>query len=723
MTKGMGLKAKMAIIFVAVTLFTGLCGIAGTLFIYFEVKETTRSFNHHEVPLLSSASDSILSLYRLRVNILSYQNLWDAQAMAQQDAKLQKFWQELERSLNSLSLEVQEMSRGRNDESLRLLQEISSRAQSLAQRYQDQQQRLRILHQELGQYMIRPKADGPYLPVHLFLNDILLSHMRWLDELKLAVENHFTFKGQTDPRLCKYGSWYYNAEIGDPKLRDILQQAEKTHREMHLTAGRINTLMKQDGNETGLRRDFKKDSGNLEIAIALGKVREFSAVFGRQLREAQSYSRKRFLDISSRRKKLEEQSQVTAQAFSSDMRKIAHTTQKIIAGATGRVNDVMAFTIIIASGLILAGILVSLWIGRGFSKDLLRVIRLTKENLEKAANKDLTDQMPPEVLEREDEIGLMARNAQLMTDTLAGTVKEVATAAQSVASSAAQISQGNQDLSERTQQQASAVEETASALEEMTSSVKLNADNARQANTMARQTSEIAGRGGEVLQQTVEAMKEVSVSSNHIADIIGVVNDIAFQTNLLALNAAVEAARAGEAGRGFAVVAAEVRNLAQRSAQAAKEIQALISESSDKVEQGERLVGQSGQLLQDIIAKVRELADTMAEISAASNEQARGIDEINRAVAQMDQVVQQNAALVEEAAGASESMAAVAEQLRSQVSRFLLPESTTAGREQKTWFQRQTPGAKPTAKAPATARATRGEDFFTSDNLKGFEEF
>ena len=258
LTKGMGLKAKMAIIFVAVTLFTGLCGIAGTLFIYFEVKETTRSFNHHEVPLLSSASDSILSLYRFRVNVLSYQNLWDTKAMAQQDAKLQKFWQELERALSRLSQEVKEMGRDDENESLHLLQKVSSNAQGLALRYKDEQQRLHRLHQELSQYMTQPNPDEPYIPVHLFLDDILLSHMLWLDGLKLAVENHFTFQGQTDPKLCKYGSWYYNAEIGDPKLRNILQRAEKTHREMHLTAGRINMLMKQDGNETGLRRDFKR---------------------------------------------------------------------------------------------------------------------------------------------------------------------------------------------------------------------------------------------------------------------------------------------------------------------------------------------------------------------------------------------------------------------------------------------------------------------------------
>ena len=594
----MGLKAKMAIIFVSVTLFTGLCGLVGTLYIFYVVNGATTSINHHEVPLLSSASQSVLSLYRLRVNGAIYQSTWSAQALEQQDAKIKEFWQSLNQSLSNLALEVRELGQGGDNESYRLLQTIAGRVQGLAARYKQEQQRLHQLHHELGQFMVQPKPDGPYLPVHLFLDEILLAHMSWLEKLKVAVENNFPFRGQTDPRLCKYGLWYYNSTLSDPKLLSLLEQAEKAHQEMHLTAGRINMLIAQGDKETGLRRDFKKDSGNIEISLALGKARELSAVLMRQLRAAQAYSAKRYVDLSAQRKKLEDKNLAIAQEFSSDMRKVTEATQQLISGATERMNNLMTATIIIVGSVIFAVILISLWIGRAFSHNLLRIIRLTNDNLEKTANKDLTDQMPPEVLERGDEIGLMARNAQLMTDTLANTVKEVATASQSVASSAAQISQGNQDLSERTQQQASAVEETASALEEMTSSVKLNADNAHQANSMARQANEIADRGGEVLQQTVEAMKEVSVSSSHIADIIGVVNDIAFQTNLLALNAAVEAARAGEAGRGFAVVAAEVRNLAQRSAQAAKEIQALISESADKVEQGEQLVSHSGQLLQ-----------------------------------------------------------------------------------------------------------------------------
>ena len=257
-----------------------------------------------------------------------------------------------------------------------------------------------------------------------------------------------------------------------------------------------------------------------------------------------------------------------------------------------------------------------------------------------------------------------------MVDSLSELVKGVKESAGIVASGAAEISQGNQDLSSRTQNQASAIEETASAIEEMTVSVKRNAASSGEANELANKTAVMAGQGGEVVDRTVTAMLAVTESSKKIGDIINLVNEIAFQTNLLALNAAVEAARAGEAGRGFAVVAGEVRNLAGRSAQAAKEIQALIKDSMTKVEQSNQLAAESGELLGRIITNVQEVADTIGKISEAGQEQARGIDEINKAVSQLDEGVQQNAALVEESASSSESMAAAAEHLNTQMNRF-----------------------------------------------------
>ncbi len=241
-------------------------------------------------------------------------------------------------------------------------------------------------------------------------------------------------------------------------------------------------------------------------------------------------------------------------------------------------------------------------------------------------------------------------------ETLQGMVAQIREAADTINTAASEISHGNTDLSQRTEEQASSLQETASSMEELTSTVKQNANNARQANQLASSARDQAEKGGNVVTRAVEAMFEINNSSKKIADIIGVIDEIAFQTNLLALNAAVEAARAGEQGRGFAVVATEVRNLAQRSADAAKEIKSLIKDSVEKVESGTQLVDESGNTLSQIVKSVKQVSDIVAEIAAASQEQSAGIEEVNKAIAQMDEVTQQNAALVEEAAAASESM-------------------------------------------------------------------
>ena len=235
-------------------------------------------------------------------------------------------------------------------------------------------------------------------------------------------------------------------------------------------------------------------------------------------------------------------------------------------------------------------------------------------------------------------------------------VNDINEASGSISSGASEIATGNVDLSQRTEEQASSLEETASSMEEMTSTVRQNADNARTANTLASTARDQAMKGGEVVSNAVSAMSEINSSSKKISDIIGVIDEIAFQTNLLALNAAVEAARAGEQGRGFAVVAGEVRNLAQRSAGAAKEIKSLINDSVEKVDEGTKLVDESGKTLDEIVEAVKKVNDIIAEIAAASQEQSAGIEEVNKAISQMDEMTQQNAALVEEAASASESM-------------------------------------------------------------------
>src|SRR5471032_2152 len=243
-----------------------------------------------------------------------------------------------------------------------------------------------------------------------------------------------------------------------------------------------------------------------------------------------------------------------------------------------------------------------------------------------------------------------------MRDSLAGIVGQVRGATTVIAGASHEIAAGNLDLSSRTEQQASTLEETAASMEELTSTVRQNADSVRQANELALSASDIAQKGGEVVAQVVDTMGSINTSSRKIADIIGVIDGIAFQTNILALNAAVEAARAGEQVRGFAVVATEVRNLAQRSAAAAKEIKGLIDNSVQQVDIGARLVQQAGSTMSEVVASVRRVTDMMGEITSASQEQSTGIDQVNVAIAQMDSVTQQNAALVEEAAAAADSM-------------------------------------------------------------------
>jgi methyl-accepting chemotaxis protein len=261
---------------------------------------------------------------------------------------------------------------------------------------------------------------------------------------------------------------------------------------------------------------------------------------------------------------------------------------------------------------------------------------------------------------------------KIMRDKLASIVAEVRTGTEAIATASGQISSGNQDLSSRTEQQAASLEETASSMEELTSTVKQNADNARQANQLAVTASAIAMRSGSVVAEVVQTMGAINESSKNIVDIISVIDGIAFQTNILALNAAVEAARAGEQGRGFAVVATEVRNLAQRSAAAAKEIKTMISESVTNADAGSKLVHQAGSTMHEVVESVKRVTDIMSEITAASQEQSMGIEQVNQAVSLMDEATQQNAALVEEAAAAAESLREQAGGLLQLVSVFKL---------------------------------------------------
>ena len=286
---------------------------------------------------------------------------------------------------------------------------------------------------------------------------------------------------------------------------------------------------------------------------------------------------------------------------------------------------------------------------------------------ERIASGDLSEQI--NVFSR-NEIGRLFAGIKRMQESMATMVTAVHSSTESIDTGAREIAMGNTDLSQRTEQQAASLQETASSMEQLTGTVRQNAENARQASQLAVNASDIATRGGDVVSQVVTTMQDIATSSNKVVDIIGVIEGIAFQTNILALNAAVEAARAGEQGRGFAVVAGEVRSLAQRSASAAKEIKELIGDSVDKVQSGSALVGRAGTTMDEIVQAVRRVTDIMGEISAASEEQSGGIEQVNRAVVQMDEVTQQNAALVEQAAAAAASLEQQAEQLDVAVAVF-----------------------------------------------------
>jgi methyl-accepting chemotaxis protein len=337
--------------------------------------------------------------------------------------------------------------------------------------------------------------------------------------------------------------------------------------------------------------------------------------------------------------------------------------------SAGAASAAGANAVRLLAGITVLALLLSCAIAVAMARRIVRPLHAAIASADEIADGNLATRLDAS---GSDETGQLLRSLATMAGNLRALVGEVAAGARGVADASSQIAQGNLDLSQRTEEQAGTLEETASSMEELTATVARNADSARQASQLAGNATDVARKGGQVVGEVVATMGRISDSSRRIADIIGVIDGIAFQTNILALNAAVEAARAGEQGRGFAVVAAEVRNLAQRSATAAREIKGLIGNSVEQVEAGSRLVGTAGRTMEDIVAAVREVADLIRSIASASEQQSSGLGQVNGAVAQMDHVVQQNATLVEEAAAATESMKAQAEALLRSVDRFRL---------------------------------------------------
>ncbi|MBE3027972.1 methyl-accepting chemotaxis protein [Janthinobacterium sp. BJB1] len=478
---------------------------------------------------------------------------------------------------------------------------------------------------------------------------------------------------------------------GDVALMQAEEGKVRQHRKLYDGARDKLATLGLSGSEKALLADIAKVDGEVDAAFkeAMGQVLAFNSEGAAKViaTRIDPLNRKTLADIN----KLLELQHVAQQSF--------------MDGSLAADARLMTVLLVLGGVALALGAWCAVFITRSITVPLSGALAVAQ----KVAAGELTSHV---VVEGKDETSALQRALKDMNDSLVKTVSDVRSGTETITIASREIASGNADLSARTETQASSLEETASSMEELTSTVKQNADNARQANQLAVSASSVAEQGGSVVAQVVNTMGSIKDSSRKIVDIIGVIDGIAFQTNILALNAAVEAARAGEQGRGFAVVASEVRNLAQRSAGAAKEIKGLIGDSVDKVDAGSRLVDEAGQTMGLIVTSIRQVADIMGEITAATQEQSHGIEEVNQAIAQMDQMTQQNAALVEEAAAAAESMQDQAQKLADAVSIFKL------GGEQMAPAVRApvmpVRAAVPAAKAPVARVAVAKSEYKTA---------
>lgn len=506
-------------------------------------------------------------------------------------------------------------------------------------------------------------------------------HVDWINALSDHIFVGAEFSKTLNPRECGFGKWYYSYmeseefKNEEPEKARLMKSLEEPHRHLHEGGASVIEEMNA-GHKANAMKYYQENT--------IPVITKLDGIYSELVDNARDVIEKRKVDAAT-----------------------SESAQR---------------TLVLLTTLF--GILLGVAIAFFLSRNIVAAVQQMVTAIKNIARGDLSKKVE---LNRSDELGEMAHELNNMISDLSKLVGDVVVSSESVANAADQISAGNQELSQRTQEQASALEETAATIEEMASTIKQNAENARNANMLAKDASDLAQNGGQVVEETVASMGEVSDASKKIADIIDVVNEIAFQTNLLALNAAVEAARAGEQGKGFAVVAGEVRNLAQRSAEAAKEIQELIKDSVGKVDKGNKLVEESGKTLKSIIDSIHKVAETVSEISSASQEQATGIDQVNKAVTMMDDVVQQNASLVEESASASQSLALEAEELQKSMAFFIVTNDASLKREERTSGERKprlTLINKAQQREPAKVRAkAAGAEDLDIETDEEFEEF
>lgn len=452
---------------------------------------------------------------------------------------------------------------------------------------------------------------------------------------------------------------------------------------------------------TTLLADFKKQSpGPLDARYAAGAIDSWQKLLDEGVSPQVNLAKQGSLDDF--RRQASSVTPALSRAFGASVEKFNSAAGAKLDDTRITVDHLTNVTKSVLVMAVIAGLLILLFTDRYLVVMLVRPLDTIREHFRVIAEGDLSQ--PVNDFGRNC-VGKLVPLLRTMQDSLREAVSSIRSGTENIYRGAAEISSGNNDLSSRTEEQASALEQTAASMEQLTATVKFNADNARQASDLADTASATAGKGGKLVGQVVSTMEGIAGSSKKIAEITTVINSIAFQTNILALNAAVEAARAGEQGRGFAVVASEVRNLAQRSAQAAKEIESLIAESVDLISNGSHQVGEAGSTMGEIVEAVRRVTDIMAEIAAASDEQSRGIQQVSLAVTEMDNVTQQNASLVEEASSAAASLEDQAGKLTQAVAVFRLndtPASLVAAAPQS--------ALKAPALAPRPTLAAAGND-------------